>query len=90
MKTTEEQIKGALRHIKRAGALADNMFYGKKCNGIKFITAEEALSLYNTYGIDARMVIFVVDSHGLAIDDLAEFEMLIEEQKERSKNIKQC
>jgi len=90
MQTTEEQIKSALRHIRRTGALADNMFYEKKCNGKKLISAEEALSLYNSYGIDARCVIFMVDSHGLAIDDLTQFEMLIEEQKEISKKMKQC
>ena len=90
MQTTEEQIRNALRHIRRTGIFAYKLFQKKFLSDDKFITAEEALSLYNTYGIDARMVIFMVDSHGLAIDDLTEFEMLIEEQKERSKNMKQC
>lgn len=90
MQTTEEQIKSALRHIRRMGNFGSNLFYDKVGACEKFITAEQALSLYNTYGIDARMVIFMVDSHGLAIDDLTEFEMLIEDQKERIKNFKQC
>ncbi len=90
MLTTEEQIKGALRHIKRCGSFASNLFYDKIGACEKFITAKQALSLYNTYGIDARMVIFMVDSHGLSIDDLNEFERLIEEQKEISKNMKKC
>jgi alanyl-tRNA synthetase len=90
MPTIEEKIKYALRHIKRCGTLANDIFYEKKCNAVKFITANEALTLYNTYGMEIREVMFMVDSHGLAIDDLKEFETLINEQKERIKNSKQC
>ena len=90
MQTTEEQIKGAIRHMRRTGLHSLKLFARKFTDEDKFVTAEEALSLYNTYGIDARSVIFMIDSHGLAIDDLNEFEMLIEQQKERIKNMKQC
>ena len=90
MQSTEQQIKNALRHLKRTNEFSLRLFCSKIPKGEKFITAEEALILYNTYGIDARCVIFMVDSHGLVIDDLNEFEMLIEQQKERSKNMKQC
>ena len=90
METTENQIKAALRHIRRVGDTFNDMFYLKKCNHEKFVTAEEALSLYNSYGMSVREVIFMIDSHGLAIDDLADFEMFVDEQKNSIKNSRQC
>lgn len=88
METTEHQIKAALRHIRRIGDTIQFMFFLKKCNFEKFVTSEEALNIYNSYGMSVREVIFMIDSHRLAIDDLADFEMLVDEQEKNIKGAK--
>jgi len=85
-----QEIANALRHIGRNGNTAFNIFYEKKCNNRDKISPEEALKLYNSYGIPIRYLLFMIDSHGMEIDGLKEFENLIEEQEKQHKKSIQC
>lgn len=53
------------------------------------ISGEDALLVFNTYGIDMRLLRLLFLSHGLDIDEERFCELLIE-QEERMKNCKPC
>lgn len=55
----------------------------------EIVSGEDALLIFNTYGISPRELNILFLSHGLEIDDDS-FCKLLEEQIERSKNTKQC
>ena len=53
----------------------------------KYLSGEEILSLFNTYGIGVRELKLLIMSHGCD-GDYQEFLKLLDEQRETSKNMK--
>lgn len=53
----------------------------------KYLTGEEILSIFNSYGIEPRQLKILLLSHGCD-GDYDEFVRLLEEQHERSKNMR--
>jgi len=53
------------------------------------LSGEEMMSLFNTYGIPPYELALMCYSHSFDFDKEG-FEKLLNEQKERSKNMKQC
>ena len=55
----------------------------------KYLSGQEALSIYNTYGVPPYELKILLMSHGVSFDEDAFIELL-NEQNERYKNMKQC
>lgn len=81
--TVEEMHK----RIKRAGTTMHNVlitsfFAGK-------LSAEGALTIYNTYAITLPFIILIAASHCLEVDEEG-FNELLEEQEKEHKRTRQC
>ena len=55
----------------------------------ELVSGEDALLVSNTYGIESRQLAILFLSHGLDMD-VESFAKLLEEQKQRSKNMRPC
>lgn len=79
------RLYDAHKAIKRAG---HNCLY-KLFHNSNIMSGEDALQVFNTFGIPLPIIILIANSHGYSVDE-AEFNRLHEIQKERMKNCKQC
>ena len=79
----EQQLESGERAFKRAGNTLSKILSKED----KHITGEEALLIYNTYGLQPRDVIILFYSHGFTVDS-DEFCILLKEQNERRKTVR--
>lgn len=81
----ENQIKNAIKSYYRGGPFLVKIFTKPE----KILTSNDCMFLFNTYAILPRDVVLMAISHGFEIDEQG-FCKLLEEQRERLKNTKQC
>lgn len=80
-------IERTKRSIKRAGSHMPHIMNKAVVEGK--LSGEDALSLFNTYGIGLDIILLIAHSHGIDVCE-TRFEYLKQYQEERMKNSKQC
>jgi alanyl-tRNA synthetase len=55
----------------------------------EILNGDDALKIFNTLGMPLETIILIANSHGITVDE-EEFNLLLDAQKERSKNMRQC
>lgn len=82
-----DKIERTRRNIKRGGnVMPTTMAFSIKDYRL---SANDALLLFNTYGIGLETILLIAHSHNLTVDEIG-FNKLLDEQIERSKGMKQC
>lgn len=79
------KLNNASKRISRAFDTLENLLR----NNENIVSGEDALLIYNTYGIDVIELKILFYSHGLKIDE-NEFIELLSSQKEQYSRMKQC
>ena len=82
-----DKIERTKCSIKRAGSYMPEIMKLGVNDG--FLSGKYALALFNTYGITLDIILLIAHSHNISVNE-KEFELLLDEQKEISKGMKQC
>ena len=81
-----DNVERTKKNLKRAGkGFWDDIF----CTQYKYVTAENALLIFNTLAIPLETIILIASSHSMVVDEEG-FHKLLEEQKEEHRNCRQC
>lgn len=80
-------IENMKKRIKRADSYMPSLMKQAVVDGK--LSGEFALSIFNTYGITLDVILLIAHSHGIDVNE-KEFEFLLEKQKEKHRNMKQC
>ncbi len=80
-----EKIKSAYKAFSRGGDFLQRVFR----EGKRILSGEDCMYLFNTYAIPPREIILMAISHHFHIEH-EEFAKLLGEQREISKNMRQC
>jgi len=82
---SQEKIENAFKAIMRAGNFIATVFEKDEMH----LSGEDCMKIFNMYGMGVQEIVFLAYSHRFTLDK-AEFLRLLNEQKESSKNMRQC
>ncbi len=87
--TDYEKIERTKKSLKRAGSNFLASIFIKYESKDLTLSGEDALLIFNTIGQPLEIIIIIASAFMLTVDELG-FEKLLNEQKERLKNSRQC